>query len=147
MYPFYQKKRNSCILLYHIVCSAKYGQVMFTKEINDSINDVCQSISRQFRIQFIEIGVEENDIHFLFQAPLNIRLSQVVKVIKMLTAREIYYQMPNLRESERIGELWKNGCSVHTMGKLDYEEFCRRITLGRNQDYLRIYTEDGVYWE
>ena len=36
-----RKSHNVTILLYHIVCPAKYRQVVFTDEVDQVLKDVC----------------------------------------------------------------------------------------------------------
>jgi len=50
------KRHNKTLLLYHIVCPLKYRKSVITKEIGESLKDICLNISERYEIHFVEIG-------------------------------------------------------------------------------------------
>ena len=52
------------MLLYHLVCPAKYRKVIFDKEIHASLVEICSEISIRYEIEFIEIGTDLDQVHF-----------------------------------------------------------------------------------
>lgn len=46
------------MLLYHLVCPAKYRKVIFDKEIHASLVEICSEISIRYEIEFIEISTD-----------------------------------------------------------------------------------------
>jgi REP element-mobilizing transposase RayT len=61
------KSHNKTVLLYHLVFPAKYRRKIFSKEVEETLRDVCEEISERFEINFVEIGNDEGHIHFLIQ--------------------------------------------------------------------------------
>jgi putative transposase len=45
-----RKSHNVTILLYHIVCPAKYRRVVFTDEVDQVLKDVCLEIAKRYEI-------------------------------------------------------------------------------------------------
>lgn len=46
------KSHNVSILLYHFVCSAKYCRVVFNKDVDETLKDIC-----------LEIGTDKDHVH------------------------------------------------------------------------------------
>jgi REP element-mobilizing transposase RayT len=59
------KQHNVSILLYHIVCPAKYQRAVITAEIDERLKEICLEIEKQYEIKFLEIGTEIERVHFL----------------------------------------------------------------------------------
>ena len=62
------KSHNKTLLLYHIVCPAKYRRKVFTEEVEITLKTVCYEISERFEINFVEIGADKDHVHFLIQS-------------------------------------------------------------------------------
>jgi len=56
--------------MYHLVYPAKYRKVIFTDEVDQVLKDVCDEISKRYKIAFTEIVTDKNHIHFLIQSVL-----------------------------------------------------------------------------
>ncbi len=59
------KRHNKSLLLYHFVCPIKYRRSVLTEQVNSSIVLICSEIEYRYDIHFIEIGLDENHVHFL----------------------------------------------------------------------------------
>ena len=68
MSEYVRKSHNVSVLLYHLVCPAKYRRVVFTEEVDESLKSVCLEISKRYEIQFVEIGTDNDHVHFLIQS-------------------------------------------------------------------------------
>ena len=91
---------NVSNLVYHIVCPAKYRRVVFDKIIDDKIRQICLEIEKRYDyIKFLEIGTDGDHVHFLIQSIPNYSPSQIVKVIKSITARQIFTRMSPSKET------------------------------------------------
>jgi len=49
------KEHNVSLLLYHFVCPAKYRRVIFDKEVDNSLKEVCLELQERYDITFVEI--------------------------------------------------------------------------------------------
>ena len=63
-----RKSHNVSLLMYHFVCAAKYRRPVITEEVDEVLQSVCLEISRRYEIRFLEIGTEEDHVHFLVQS-------------------------------------------------------------------------------
>lgn len=100
-----------------MVCSAKYRRAMFFAEVDAVLRDVCLEIASRYVITFLEIGTDRDHVHFLVQTIPAFTRTKLVRVIKSLTAREVFRRVPAVKEYLWGGEFWSDGCTkVHTSG-------------------------------
>ena len=101
------KSHNRTLLLFHLVFPAKYIKKVFTQEVEETLRLVCLGIEERYEIRFIEIGMEEDHVHFLVQGIPTMSVSRIVTIIKSITARELFKAHPDLkREVLWGGNLW-----------------------------------------
>ena len=70
-----------------MVCPAKYRRVVFTEEADKELKDICIEISKRYEIEFIEIGVDKDHVHFLIQSIPKYSPTKIAKIVKSITAR------------------------------------------------------------
>ena len=100
---------NKTTLMYHLVCAIKYRRNVLTDDVTDTIVNVCLEISEKYGIDFIEIGTDVDHIHYLIQTPPKYSPSQVVTMIKSLTARMVFKINPEVKKKLWGGEFWSDG--------------------------------------
>jgi putative transposase len=59
-----RKSHNVSLLMYHIVCVAKYRRLVITDEVDSVLKSVCIEISKRYEIRFLEIGTEADHVNF-----------------------------------------------------------------------------------
>jgi REP element-mobilizing transposase RayT len=92
------KSHNKSLLLYHLVFPIKYRKKLITKEIEKDIREICVRISECYEIKFIEIGLDLDHIHLLIQSIPTLSVSEIVKTIKGILAREIFRIHPEIKK-------------------------------------------------
>ena len=95
------KSHNKTLLLYHLVFPAKYRKKVFDEIVDVTLKEICEEISCRYEINFIEIGNDEDHVHFLVQSVPILSLTKIVTIIKSITAREIFKKYPEIKK-----ELW-----------------------------------------
>ena len=107
--------------MYHFVCPSKYRRVVFGQEIDITLKEICLEISKRYEIHFLEIGTDENHVHFLLQSVPTYSATKIVTIIKSLTAREMFKLHPEVKQKLWGGEFWSNGYFVNTVSKFGNE--------------------------
>ena len=118
---YIHKSHNVSVLLYHFVCPAKYRKVIFQKEVDETLKEICMEISRRYPIHFLEIGTDNNHVHFLVQSVPTYSATKIITVVKSITAREIFRIHPDVRKQLWGGEFWSDGYFVNTVSKFGDE--------------------------
>ena len=126
MSDFIRKAHNVSLLLYHIVCPAKYRKAVFTPMVDEKLKEICEEIALRYEIEFLEIGVDQDHVHFLVQSVPKYSPKKIVQTIKGITAREIFKQMPEVKEQLWGGEFWSDGYFVTTVGTHSHEELIKQ---------------------
>ena len=134
------KSHNKTLLLYHLVFPAKYRRKVFTKEIEKSLIEVCIDIGIRYEINFIEIGNDEDHIHFLVQGIPSMPISKIVQIIKSITAREIFSKHKEVKKLLWGGNLWTSGFYANTVGQFANEETIKKYVKNQGKVYNRVYS-------
>ena len=90
MSEYIHKSHNVTVLMYHLVFPAKYRRAVFDDKVDTELRDICLDIEQRFEIKFLEIGTDEDHVHFLVQSVPMYSVKRIVQMIKSLTAREIF---------------------------------------------------------
>ena len=56
------------VLLYRLVFPAKYRRAVFDKNVGAVIKEICLAIEKRYEVKFLEIGTDEDHVHFLVQS-------------------------------------------------------------------------------
>ncbi len=135
------KRHNNTLLLYHMVLPLKYRKQVISKEVGESLKEVCLEISKRYEIEFIEIGYESDHVHFLIQSVPTKSVSEIVRVVKSLTARELYQRHPEIKAKLWGGNFWTGGYYANTVGQYGNEEVIKRYVQeqGKANEYKKVY--------
>ncbi|MFC1731015.1 IS200/IS605 family transposase [candidate division KSB1 bacterium] len=118
---YIHKSHNVSVLLYHYVCPAKYRRIVFSKAVDLSMKDICLEIEKRYEVHFLEIGTDKDHVHFLVQSVPRMSASEIIRMIKSITAREIFIKHPEVKEKLWGGEFWTDGYFVNTVSKFGDE--------------------------
>lgn len=105
------------VLLYHLVCPAKYRRVVVDAEVDAVLRQVCLEISTRYEITFLEIGAAGDHVHFLVQSVPSYSPTKIVRTIKSLTAREVLSKCPQVKKKLWGGEFWSDGYFIASVGQ------------------------------
>ena len=125
--------------MYHIVCPAKYRTGVFTKEVEQTLKETCEGISQRYEIYFIEIGADYDHVHFLVQSVPILSPSNVVKMIKSITARMIFEKHPEVKKKLWGGQFWTDGYYINTVSKYGGETQIQKYIKNQGMNYKTDY--------
>lgn len=132
------KSHNKSLLLYHFVFPVKYRRAIFSNEIEVSLKNICVGISHRYEVNFVEIGVDDNHVHFLVQSIPMLSVTQIVKIIKSVTARKLFLAHPEIKKQLWGGNLWTSGYYVNTVGQYANKDVIKRYIAGQG-NYIKIH--------
>ena len=143
---YIHKSHNVSVLLYHFVCPAKYRRVIFSKEVDETLKDICLEISKRYDIFFLEIGVDKDHVHFLIQSVPTKSPTQIITTVKSLTAREIIKKHPEVKKQLWGGEFWTDGYFVNTVSKFGDESSISQYVRdqGLEKEYIVLHKESQL---
>ena len=142
MSTFIHKSHNVSVLIYHVVCPAKYRKTIITYSMDAVLKNVCIQIAERYEIHFLEIGTDRDHVHFLVQSVPMYSPKKIVQTIKSLTAREIFKRCPEVKKQLWGGQLWTDGYFVSTVGKHEDEEMISKYVKHQGDDsYKQLHKE------
>ncbi len=111
------KSHNKTLLLYHLVFPAKYRKKIFSDAVANSLKEVCLGISGCYEIHFVEIGLDDDHVHFLVQSVPSLSVTRIVTIIKSITARELFRLHRDIKKELWGGNLWTSGFYANTVSE------------------------------
>lgn len=114
---YVHKAHNVSVLMYHLVCAAKYRRVVMSEHVDEVLRQACLEIEKRWEIRFLEIGLDGDHAHFLIQSVPRLSPSRMVQTVKSLIAREVFAKAPEVKQSLWGGAFWGEGYFVNTVGQ------------------------------
>ena len=127
------KKHNVSVLLYHLVCPTKYRRSVISEEVDLKLREICAEISNRYEIDFLEVGTDSDHVHFLVQSVPMYSPTKIVRVIKSLTAKELFKQRPEIKKQLWGGQFWSDGYYIGTVGTSQSEEMMKQYVANQGQ--------------
>ena len=123
---------------YHLVFPVKYRKALLVKAVPLAINHLAQEIGQRYDIEFEKLGYDKDHIHILTSFPPKYGGSDVVRIFKSITARELFKQFPALRKDLWGGEFWSDGFYFATVSERGNWQVVERYVAsqGKTKDEL-----------
>ena len=82
-----------------------------------SLHAICKEIEERYEIEFEQVGIDTNHVHYLVSSVPKFSPSQLIRTIKSIIARELFKRHPDLKKELWGGALWTEGFFVSTVGE------------------------------
>jgi putative transposase len=111
--------------------------------VSKELKSICEKISERFEIWFIEIGTDMDQVHFLIQSVPTYCPTKVCRIVKSLTAREIFRRVPGVKKVLWGGEFWTGRYFVNTVGQHGNEETIKNYVKnqGTGLNYKKVHRQ------
>ena len=137
---YIHKSHNVSVLVYHLVTPCKYRKVVFDKDlITNYFLSISSEIEKRYEIRFLEIGTDDDHVHFLLQSVPTYSPSKITQITKSVTAREMFKKFPELKEKLWGTEFWTKGFFISTVGKHGDENKLRNYVKTKVQRITKQY--------
>jgi REP element-mobilizing transposase RayT len=114
------RQHNVTELKYHLVSVVKYRKDLIDNAVKDAIIEACKHIqTTKGRMWFIEIGAQEDHVHYLLQAEPTLSPTQIATRIKGITGRNVFFRCPYLRKELYNHEFWTDGYYISTVSCIE----------------------------
>lgn len=136
------KRHNKSLLLYHCVFPVKYRRSVLSESVETSLVEICARIEERYEIHFVEIGADENHVHFLTQSVPKLSVETIVRTIKSITAKELFRLHPEVKNQLWGGNFWTSGYYINTVGQYANEEVIQKYIQNQGEEksvYKRFY--------
>lgn len=142
-----KKSHNKSLLLYHLVAPVKYRRDVFTDKRIETLKDICLGIALRHEIHFVEIGADEDHVHFLIQSVPTFSPQRIVQTIKSITAREMFKTHPDIKQKLWGGEFWTKGYYINTVGQFGNASIISNYVKNQGRTYQQIHHSQPTLFE
>jgi len=102
---------------YHLVWCPKYRKKVFVQEeVRERAEQLIREICEEYGFTIEELEVAEDHVHVLISFPPKRAIGEVVRIIKSISARELFRAFPRIKKRMWTGELWEDGYFARTVG-------------------------------
>jgi REP element-mobilizing transposase RayT len=63
-----------------------------------TLKDVCLEIEKRYEVHFLEIGTDKDHVHLLIQSVPTKSASEIIRMVKSITGREVFKKHPEVKE-------------------------------------------------
>ena len=144
MSEYLHKSHNVTVLLYHLVFPTKYRRLVLDEVVDEVIRDICLDIEDRYQIKFLEIGTDDDHVHFLVQSVPTYSVTKIVTLVKSITARELFSRCPLVKKKLWGGEFWSDGYFSSTVGKHGDENTIANYVKNQGQEYNQIHHDSQL---
>ena len=141
MSDYIHKSHNVTVLMYHLVFPAKYRRVVFDERVDTVLKEICLELSERYQVKFLEIGTDKDHVHFLVQSVPTYSVTKIVRMVKSLTAREIFRRCPQVKKQLWGGEFWTDGYFASTVGKHGDEAMIGKYVKNQGSEYHKLHSD------
>ncbi len=138
------KSHNVSKLMYHFVFPTKYRKVVIDEDVDQVIKETCIEIGKRYEINFVEIGTDKDHVHFLVQSVPTYSPAQIVKIVKSITAKEVFAQCPEVKKKLWGGDFWSSGYYVTTVSEHGNEEVIANYVKNQGNEYKKLFRAKGM---
>ncbi len=104
-------------LMYHFVWIPKYRNKVFREPYTDVLQGIIEKIGYDYNIDIVELEMPEDHIHMVVRGVPKMSPSDVMQIIKSISAREFFRRYPEIKKRYFWGgKLWTKSYFVETIG-------------------------------
>ena len=140
---YIHKRHNVSVLIYHLVCPAKYRKAILDDKIDQTLKEICLDMAKRYQLHFLEIGTDNDHVHFLIQSVPTYAPTKITRIVKSITAREIFARVPEVKKELWGGEFWSDGFFISSVSKNGNENTIQQYVKdqGIQQEYKAIHKD------
>ena len=127
--------------MYHLVFPAKYRRAVIDAAVDEVLKQTCIEIEKRYQVKFLEIGTDRDHVHFLVQSVPMYSVTKLVRMIKSITAREVFRCCPKVKKQVWGGEFWTDGYFASTVGKHGDERLIGEYVKKQGNTYQRLHRD------
>lgn len=135
---YWHHNRSECY--YHIQITVKYRKAILNDGVQSVITEVLEGFKERYDVEIQSVGYDQNHVHILCRFLPKYSGGQVIKLIKSITGKRVFQEIPEVKKELWGGEFWTDGYYIATISgrgdKKVIEEYIKNQ--GRGHDVLQL---------
>ncbi|MEW6529140.1 MAG: IS200/IS605 family transposase [Candidatus Micrarchaeota archaeon] len=112
---------------YHIVWCPKYRRKMLVGKIATDLQNIFETICKVKEWEILELKIMPDYLHLFISTPPYESPIGIVKVLKGISAKQLFKQNPDLKFNFKKGHLWSPSYYIGTTGHVSAETIMHYI--------------------
>ncbi len=135
---YWHHNRSECY--YHIQITVKYRKSLLDKKVENIITETMKGFKERYDVDITTIGFDQNHLHILCRFLPKYSGGDVIRLIKSITAKRVFQEVPEIKRELWGGEFWTDGYYIATVsGKGDKKVIEKYIeNQGRTKDLNQL---------
>jgi len=100
---------------YHIQITVKDRKALINKKTEKVILESVSGIKERYAIEVSHVGFDQNHVHLLTRFLPKYSGGQVIKLVKSLSAKAVFREVPEVKNELWGGEFWTDGYYIATI--------------------------------
>lgn len=100
---------------YHIQLTVKYRKALFDPVMEELVLEILDGFKERYYIDVGTVGFDRNHVHVLCRFLPKYSGGQVIRLMKSITSRILFKEMPMLKKELWGGEFWTDGYYISTV--------------------------------
>lgn len=138
---FWHHNRSECF--YHIQITVKYRKSLLDEKVQQVITQVLKGFKERYDLEVQTLGYDQNHLHILCRFLPKYSGGQVIKLIKSITGKKVFQQVPEIRKELWGGEFWTDGYYISTVSgrgdKTVIEKYIHNQGRGNDLKQLKLF--------
>ncbi len=116
---------------YHLVWAPKYRKWVLQGDVRKRVKELFHEVAKHHGFEIEEMEVDKQHVHIFLSFPPRYSISEVVRILKCVSSKEIREEYPTVKKHLWGGEFWEDGYFVRTVGD--------RVTAEVIKKYIRFH--------
>lgn len=112
---FWHWYHNVSECYYHIQLTIKYRRSLLDQEVIKVILEGLRGVKERYALEINHVGFDQNHVHLLLRFLPKYAGGQVVRIVKSITAKAVFKQLPRVKQNLWGGEFWTDGYYIATV--------------------------------
>ena len=118
---------------YHLVWAPKYRKWAFSGQVREAAEELFKEILSARDCEVLEMEIAKDHVHIFTSIPPKYSVSEIVRILKSVSAKEIFRQYPEVKRELWGGEFREDGY-VHKVGD--------KVTSDMIQQYIQYHRHE-----
>ena len=124
---------------YHIVICVKYRKkLLFYDDRVAFLKWILSEIEQRYDIEFGTVGTDGDHMHLFVDGTPKYSPSDIFRIVKSITARELFVKFPEIKKDLWGGEFWNDGGYIGTVGEGTTADVVRKYILRQGSKEEKI---------
>lgn len=137
---FWHWYHNVSECYYHIQLTVKYRKSLLNQQVEQVILQSLKGIKERYAIEINCVGFDQNHVHLTVRFLPAHSGGSVIKIIKSISAKAVFKQVPEIKQELWGGEFWTDGYYIATISARGNRQVIENYIKkqGRTQDVHQL---------